>query len=84
MFTDTNDWFLQLLEEEEVDVPVVKESSKDATKMETDEGPTDSASNHASSDINIEDVNVKAENGVAGSTEKPVQMETDAKVCSNL
>ncbi|GFP99671.1 heat shock 70 kDa protein 14 [Phtheirospermum japonicum] len=62
-----------LLEEEETDVPVVRES----TKMETDELLADQAP--LGTDVNMQDSKpdgAAAENGVP----EPVQMETDAKV----
>ncbi|KAL1559068.1 heat shock 70 kDa protein 14-like [Salvia divinorum] len=71
-----------LLEEEEVDVPVVKESDKEPAKMETDELPADPAPPSAA-DVNNEDSRTEvpaAENGVPESGDKPVQMETDVKV----
>lgn len=74
----------QLLEEEEMDVPVVKENAKGLTKMETDELPTDPAPPSTSeSDVNMQDSKTDgagAENGAPESGDKPVQMETDAKV----
>ena len=79
------------MEEEEVEVPVVKEPAKDATKMDTDETPGDAAAPPATSetDANMQDAKGDvpgAENGVPESGDKPVQMETDAKVssCSRL
>uniref|UniRef100_A0A7N0UWN3 Uncharacterized protein n=1 Tax=Kalanchoe fedtschenkoi TaxID=63787 RepID=A0A7N0UWN3_KALFE len=54
-----------LLEEEEAEIPVVKEPAK----METDEAPA------SSEDVNMQDGS--AENGAL---DKPVQMDTDAKV----
>ncbi|PSS07446.1 Heat shock 70 protein [Actinidia chinensis var. chinensis] len=72
-----------LLEEEEVEVPIVKESAKDAAKMETDEAPNDSTPSATENDINMQDAKADAsgpENGVPESGDKPVQMETDAKV----
>ena len=86
----TNDFFLgnhfQLLEEEEIDVPVVKESVKEETKMETDDTPNDTAP--AETDVNMQDAKPGVQNGVpesgekpaAMADEKPVQMDTDAKV----
>ncbi|EYU24689.1 hypothetical protein MIMGU_mgv1a001324mg [Erythranthe guttata] len=64
-----------LLEEEETEVPVVKGSSQESTKMETDELAADSA---PPSTTETEDAG--AENGVEESGDKSVQMETDAKV----
>ncbi|XP_043723280.1 heat shock 70 kDa protein 15-like isoform X2 [Telopea speciosissima] len=71
-----------LLEEEEVEVPVVKEPAKEGTKMETDEAPADTA---AESDVNMQNAQGSTdasgvENGAPESGDKPVQMETDAKV----
>ncbi|KAL9274251.1 Heat shock 70 kDa protein 14-like protein [Drosera capensis] len=74
-----------LLEEEEVEVPVSKEASKETTKMETDDASGDAAPAGASeSDVNMQDAKNAAEgpgveNGVPRSEELPVQMETDAK-----
>ncbi|XP_059645480.1 heat shock 70 kDa protein 15-like [Cornus florida] len=75
-----------LLEEEDVEVPVVKEMAKEATKMDTDEIPTEAApSGSYETDTKMQDAKgsadvSEAENGVPESGEKPVQMETDAKV----
>ncbi|KAK6912093.1 Heat shock protein 70 family [Dillenia turbinata] len=75
-----------LLEEEEAEVPVVKESAKEDTKMETDESPSDSAPSTANeTDVNMQEAKATAdaqgaENGVPESGDKPVQMDTDAKV----
>ncbi|KAG5572635.1 hypothetical protein H5410_062401 [Solanum commersonii] len=75
-----------LLEEEEVDVPVVKETAKGPARMETDEGSADAApSTTSESDVNMEDAKGAAaasgtENGVPESGDEPVQMESDAKV----
>ncbi|XP_057772766.1 heat shock 70 kDa protein 14-like [Salvia miltiorrhiza] len=71
-----------LLEEEEVEVPVSKESEKEPAKMETDELPADPAPPSAA-DVNMQDSKAEvpvAENGVPESEDKPVQMETDVKV----
>eukprot|EP00268_Persea_americana_P064397 TRINITY_DN846_c0_g1_i7.p1 TRINITY_DN846_c0_g1~~TRINITY_DN846_c0_g1_i7.p1 ORF type:complete len:859 (+),score=197.97 TRINITY_DN846_c0_g1_i7:321-2897(+) len=81
-----------LLEEEETDVPVstVNEPLKEDTKMDTDEVPTISVPTEPTStgenEANMQDAKgpddasgAGAENGVAGSGDKPVQMETDAK-----
>ncbi|KAK6914910.1 Heat shock protein 70 family [Dillenia turbinata] len=74
-----------LLEEEEVEVPVVKESMKEDTKMDTDEAPSDSNPPTANeTDINMQEAKATAEaqdaeNGIAEPGDKPVQMETDAK-----
>ncbi|KAG6390733.1 hypothetical protein SASPL_148478 [Salvia splendens] len=67
-----------LLEEEELQVPVAKESDKESAKMETDELPADPAP--CAADVNMEDSKTgvpAAENGVP---ELGVQMETDVKV----
>lgn len=75
-----------LLEEEEVEVPVVKESTKEATKMETDDAAPESApSGSGDADVNMQDFKGSGdapgvENGVPESGDKPVQMETDVKV----
>ncbi|EEF34206.1 heat shock 70 kDa protein 15 [Ricinus communis] len=74
-----------LLEEEEVEVPVSKEPSKEAAKMETDETSTDAAPpNSSEADVNMQDAKTAeasgAENGVPESGDKPAQMETDTKV----
>ncbi|GFP88873.1 heat shock 70 kDa protein 15 [Phtheirospermum japonicum] len=69
----------QLLEEEEVEVPVVKEPAKEATKMETDEAPAAPTE----TDVNMQDAKIDgpgAENGVPESGDKTAPMETDAKV----
>ncbi|KAL1533204.1 heat shock 70 kDa protein 14-like [Salvia divinorum] len=68
-----------LLEEEEVQVPVAKESDKEPSKMETDELPSDPAPPCAA-DVNMQDSKTEvpaAENGIP---ESGVQMETDVKV----
>jgi heat shock protein 4 len=62
-----------LLEEEEVEVPVSKEQSKEATQMDTDEAS-------GGIDLNMEVDAEGAENGVPESGDKPEQMETDMKV----
>ncbi|XP_043699985.1 heat shock 70 kDa protein 15-like [Telopea speciosissima] len=75
-----------LLEEEDVEIPVVKESARETTKMETDEAPADGAPAAAGeNDINMQDAKGSTdasgvENGAPGSGDKPVQMEADAKV----
>ncbi|KAJ8422662.1 hypothetical protein Cgig2_014431 [Carnegiea gigantea] len=74
-----------LLEEEEIDVPVVKETGKEATKMDTDEAPNEIAP--AETDVNMQDAKPGVESGVpetgektaAVADEKPVQMDTDSK-----
>nr|XP_009610837.1 heat shock 70 kDa protein 14-like isoform X2 [Nicotiana tomentosiformis] len=75
-----------LLEEEEVEVPVVKEAVKEPAEMETDEASGDAApSTTSESDVNMQDAKGAgdasvAENDVPESGDKPVKMETDAKV----
>ncbi|KAF8400774.1 hypothetical protein HHK36_014075 [Tetracentron sinense] len=75
-----------LLEEEEVEVPVVKEPAKEATKMDTDEVPSDAAPpGNGESDVNMQDAKGTTdasgvENGVSEPGDNPAQMETDAKV----
>ncbi|XP_011000832.1 PREDICTED: heat shock 70 kDa protein 14-like isoform X2 [Populus euphratica] len=74
-----------LLEEEEVEVPVVKEPAKEPTKMDTDESLSDAATtgpNEADDNMQEEKAAADAsgaENGVPES-DKPTQMETDTKV----
>ncbi|KAM1011364.1 hypothetical protein ACFX13_047477 [Malus domestica] len=74
-----------LLEEEEIEVPVTKEQTKEAAKMETDEAPSDVAPpSTKETDVSMQDAKDTAdapgaENVVPESGEKPVQMETDAK-----
>ncbi|KAL8458191.1 hypothetical protein ACS0TY_035909 [Phlomoides rotata] len=65
-----------LLEEEEVDIPVVKEPAKEGTKMETDDAPPSTTE----IDVNMQDSKTDgpgAENGVPELGDK---METDTKV----
>ncbi|XAR50623.1 hypothetical protein NMG60_11004992 [Bertholletia excelsa] len=75
-----------LLEEEEVEVPVVKDTAKGDTTMDTDEAPTNAAPpSSAETDVNMQDAKGPADtpgvdNGVPESADKPVQMETDSKV----
>uniref|UniRef100_A0A7N0ZW23 Uncharacterized protein n=1 Tax=Kalanchoe fedtschenkoi TaxID=63787 RepID=A0A7N0ZW23_KALFE len=73
-----------LLEEEETEVPVVREPAKEVTKMDTDEVPAEAAASTTNSDVNMDETksaaHPSAENGVPESAEKPVQMETDSKV----
>ncbi|KAJ1433931.1 Heat shock protein 70 family [Sesbania bispinosa] len=76
-----------LMEEEEIEVPVAKESAGENTKMETDEAPADAAAPPSSNDndVNMQDAKATAdtpgaENGVPETGDKPVQMETDTKV----
>lgn len=70
------------MEEEEVEVPVVKEASK----MDTDEAPTEGAPPTTNeSDVNMQDAKgatdaPQAENGVPESGDEPSSMETDTKV----
>lgn len=76
------------MEEEEVEIPVVKEPTKDATKMDTDETPGDAAAPPGTSetDANMQDAKGDGpgvENGVPESGDKSVQMETDTKVSSS-
>lgn len=82
---------MQMLEEEEVEVPVssANEGPKDTTKMDTDDVPSDPASG---TDVNMQepknsdttDAAPAAENGGQDPEEKSVPMETDAKVrCSS-
>jgi len=71
-----------LLEEEEVEVPVVKEPAKEASKMDTDEASTDASPTEG--DANMQDAKdgtdvPGAENGAPSPGDKHVQMETDAK-----
>ncbi|ERN03917.1 heat shock 70 kDa protein 14 [Amborella trichopoda] len=80
-----------LLEEEEVEVPVspVKEpvkETKEATKMETDDVPSESGPPPSDeNEVNMADAKPAGdapggpENGIPESGDKPVQMETDAK-----
>lgn len=69
-----------------MEVPVVKETAKEPAKMETDEASVDAApSTTSETDVNMQDAKgasaaLGAENGVPESGDKPVQMETDAKV----
>ncbi|ESQ30067.1 hypothetical protein EUTSA_v10011242mg [Eutrema salsugineum] len=73
-----------LLEEEEVEVPVTKEQSGEATKMDTDKASAETAPASGESDVNMRDSNETSDaagtdNGVPESADKPVQMETDSK-----
>ncbi|CAN6340828.1 unnamed protein product [Urochloa humidicola] len=75
-----------MLEEEDVEVPVssVNEAPKDATKMDTDDAPSDPSS----ADVNMQEPKsadtaegaAASENGTQDPVEKSVPMETDAKV----
>lgn len=75
-----------LLEEEEIEVPVSKESAKEDVKMDTDEAPNNAAPQGSNeTDVNMQDAKGTAdapgvENGVPESGDKPVQMEADTKV----
>ncbi|KAK9078310.1 hypothetical protein SSX86_002367 [Deinandra increscens subsp. villosa] len=65
----------QLIEEEEVEIPVSKEPSK----MDIDKAPADVASTNET-DVNMQDASV-TENGAQGTNDNPVQIEADdAKV----
>ncbi|RDX67062.1 Heat shock 70 kDa protein 14, partial [Mucuna pruriens] len=75
-----------LVEEEEIEVPVSKESAGENTKMETDEAPVAPPST-SDNDVNMQDANAKAtadapgaENGTPETGDKPMQMDTDTKV----
>ncbi|KAL6497042.1 hypothetical protein OROGR_028971 [Orobanche gracilis] len=72
----------QLLEEEEVEVPVVKETSNGAMNMETDEAHSAPPST-AETDVNMQDAKTDGPgdvNGVPESGDGTAQMETDVKV----
>ncbi|XP_038713694.1 heat shock 70 kDa protein 15-like [Tripterygium wilfordii] len=75
-----------LLEEEEVELQVSKEQSKESTSMNTDEASTNTApASSNETDVNMQDAKGPAdipgaENGVPESGDKPAQMETDTKV----
>ncbi|KAJ0697588.1 putative Heat shock protein 70 family [Helianthus annuus] len=64
----------QLIEEEEVEVPV----SKKPSKMDVDKAPADVASTNET-DVNMQDAPV-TENGAQEAGDNPVQMEADTKV----
>ncbi|XP_004506856.1 heat shock 70 kDa protein 15-like [Cicer arietinum] len=75
-----------LLEEEEVEVSVSKESARETTKINADEAPADASapptSNNSDGDVNMQDAKASAdtpvvENGVPETGEKPVQMDVD-------
>ncbi|KAF8393340.1 hypothetical protein HHK36_021582 [Tetracentron sinense] len=74
-----------LLEEAKVEVPVVKEPMKEATKIDINEFPSDVApAGTGDSDVNMQDAEVTSgvsgvENGVPDAGDNPAQMETDAK-----
>jgi heat shock protein 4 len=80
--------FVQLLEEEEVEASVSKESASEPTKMDADEAPADAAAppNGNDADVNMQDAKANAdtpgvENGVPENGDKPGQMDVDdAKV----
>ncbi|CAL1377957.1 unnamed protein product [Linum trigynum] len=66
-----------LLEEEEIEVPVSKET---VTKMDTDDVPSDSVPPSTSeADANAQEGNTGVENGASDAGDKPTQMETDSK-----
>lgn len=73
-----------------MEVPVSKEEPKEASKMETDEAPSDAVPPSSSeTDVNMQETKGTAdapgsENGVPESGDKPVQMETDNKVNSHV
>ncbi|XP_052175135.1 heat shock 70 kDa protein 15-like [Diospyros lotus] len=72
-----------LLEEEEFEVPVGKEQGKEATEMDTDKPPSAAPPLAAENDVNMHDTKADAtgaENGAPETVDKPVEMETDAKV----
>lgn len=72
---------MQLLEEEEVEVPVTKEAPKEANKMETDEASSEAAPpTSADCDVNMQDPKGPTDNGVSESPDKTAPMETDTKV----
>ncbi|XP_061338536.1 heat shock 70 kDa protein 15-like [Gastrolobium bilobum] len=76
-----------LLEEEEIEVPVSKESAGESAGMETDEAPADAAvpPSPNDNDVNMQDAKATAdapgaENGIPETGDKPMQMDTDTKV----
>ncbi|XP_019455356.1 PREDICTED: heat shock 70 kDa protein 15-like isoform X3 [Lupinus angustifolius] len=76
-----------MLEEEEVEVPVSKESAAENTKMDTDGAPTNAAvpPTFNDSDVNMQDAKASddtpgVENGTFDSGDKPVQTDSDTKV----
>ncbi|XP_061338535.1 heat shock 70 kDa protein 15 isoform X2 [Gastrolobium bilobum] len=76
-----------LLEEEEIEVPVSKESAGESAKMETDEAPAEAAAPPSSNDndVNMQDAKATAEapgaeNGIPETGDKPMQMDTDTQV----
>ncbi|WJX42853.1 hypothetical protein P8452_30036 [Trifolium repens] len=73
-----------LLEEEEVEASVSKESASEPTKMEADEAPAGAAAppNGNDADVNMQDAKANAdtpgaENGVPENGDKPAQMDVD-------
>ncbi|XP_020226409.1 heat shock 70 kDa protein 14 [Cajanus cajan] len=75
-----------LLEEEEVEVPVSKETAGGNAKMDIDEAPADAAAPPASNDTgaNMQDAKTSTdapgvENGIPESGDKPLQTDTDTK-----
>ncbi|KAL2338091.1 hypothetical protein Fmac_012537 [Flemingia macrophylla] len=74
-----------LLEEEEIEVPVSKETTGENTKMDVDEAPADAAAPPASIDTgaNMQDAKTSTapgvENGIPESGDKPLQTDTDTK-----
>ena len=80
---------MQLLEEEEVEVPVTKEHSEETTKMDSDKASAEAAPASGDCDVNMQDAKdtsdaTGTDNGVPESAEKPVQMETDSKASFSL
>lgn len=76
---------MQMLEEEvEVPVSATDEVPKDATKMDTDDAPSDPASgtyvNTQESKGATDTAEGAAENGAPDSEEKSIPMDTDVKV----
>lgn len=75
---------MQLLEEEEVEVPVSKEQSEETAKMDTDKASAETAPASGDSDVNMQDAKetsdaASTDDGVPETADKPVQMETDSK-----
>lgn len=75
-----------MLEEEEVEVPFTDagQQPKESVRMDTDEAAN--GSSNPKTDVNMEDAKTSdwVDNGIPGSVEKPLQMETDNKVPSCL
>ncbi|KAF6140997.1 hypothetical protein GIB67_006626 [Kingdonia uniflora] len=65
--------------EEEIEVSVVKEPTKETAKMDTDDAPNAESCGTTEIDLNMPD-NSGVDNGDPESCDKPVQMEADAKV----